>query len=143
MTLGDLTTNFPWGYHDADLLRLEHRWAPSELELDLGFPMDKAQETFRRARLTVTGLVYFAMSPPSPPLPENELPWIDGGPGPGNQNPTRLPTTPDGAFLHHFYLRDSWQYLHVCGQDARLEWLDSTPIEKPYPPLPRPETRHL
>ncbi len=127
-TLADIETELPWGFHDAYLEGLTIDWLGASLSLVLRLPMTRRQDVERRARVTVAGLFFCSIEPPSlgdpgwADTPKEGL-WIDAGEGPA-KGATGLPTLPADIFLHHFYVR-SWNFrsIHIAGRDARLEWL--------------------
>jgi hypothetical protein len=135
VTLQEIEEQLPWGFHDSYWVRFEIDWQAQTATLDLRAPMDKHQETFRLARILIKGLRFATFSEPTDsmalPPTVNDLPWIDGRPGAAKDLEARLPSVPDGYFLHHIYVRETWQFLHLCGRDATLTWLEpmATPLE--------------
>lgn len=133
MTIEELTRPLPWGLHDAYLVRIGADWERREVSMEVRVQIGDHQQTDQLARIVVTGLEFFLALPPEPtasslPLEADALPWIDAGPGrmPHHQA-LALPPTPEGCFLHHLLIRESWQAFYLCGRDARLEWLEPEP----------------
>lgn len=134
MTLADLSDPLPWGFHDACLERLELDWLRAQLTLTLRLMMSEHQEMDQRARITIDGLVFCSIEAPEidstkgyEPTPDGGL-RVNDGPGAAEAGSMPLPPTPQGCFLHWFYV-DSWnRFIHVCGREARLDWLEPSPV---------------
>jgi hypothetical protein len=135
MTLAELEAGLPWGFHDAYLEDIAIDWLAREASLALRIMMTERQDQDRRARVTITGLVFFAMDPPERGrglVASSEMRhglWINTGEGPANDAAKeRLPEVPGGCFLHWFFVNQWNSFIHISGQGARLEWLEPNPV---------------
>ncbi len=134
MTLVEIADGLPWGLHDAYLERLELDWLAARLTLTIRVMMTEHQDMDQRARITIDGLVFCSIEPPEidpakgyTRIPDGGL-WISDGPGAAEAGATSLPATPEGCFLHWFYVGPWNRFIHVCARDARLEWLEPAPV---------------
>jgi hypothetical protein len=135
MTFDEIEATLPWGLHDAYIEGIVLDWLDARLELTVRLMMSEHQDMDQRACVTVRGLVYCAIDPPEidpkrgqEPMPVNGL-WIDTGSravDAGAKSP--LPQTPGGCFLQWIFVRDWNRYIHVCGRDVSLTWLEPTPV---------------
>lgn len=134
MTFTEIERTLPWGLHDAYLEGIVIDWLGARLELAVRLMMTLRQDMDQRARLTVTGLIYCAIDPPEidparggyTPIPENGL-WIDTGEG-ATAPELRLPETPAGCFLQWIFVHDWNRFIHICGRDVSLTWLEPTAV---------------
>ena len=127
-TIADLEAPLPWGLHDAHLEAVEIDWPAARMTLAVRVAFGEHQEEDRRAKITVDGLLFCTMDPPRidqgyEPVPESGL-WIDVGEGPVKHSSTVLPPIPPGFFLCHLFVQSWNSFIHVCGKNARLEWLE-------------------
>ena len=134
MTLEELTDPLPWGLHDARLETLEVDWLRARLTLTARLMMSEHQDLDQRARFTLDGLVYCSIEAPEidpgrgyEAIPPGGLMVSEGtGAAPGYE--ATLPPTPQGCFLHWFFVVQWNRFIHVCARDARLTWLDPSPV---------------
>jgi hypothetical protein len=47
--------------------------------------------------------------------------------GPGAARGASLPAVPEGCFLQWIFVSDWNRYIHVCGREAALAWLEDAP----------------
>ncbi len=124
MTLDEIEDALPWGFHDAYLEQLEIDWSSGRAVLGLRLMMSEHQDMDQRAKVIVEGLHYCSV----PPLvqPDAGGLWLDTGAE--TKTLSGHPPVPAGHFLHYFFVRESNQFIHICGRDARLEWIESAPV---------------
>ncbi len=127
-TLEELLGDLPWGLHDAHLEALHVDYAKARLELTLRLGM--GEETYRRATLRVEGLVYCAIDPPACPGEAALSVWISDGPGIAPSAASRIPPAPEGCFVHWLFAHEWNAFLHLCGKNATLTWLEAAPVPK-------------
>ena len=92
------------------------------------------QDMDRRAKTTVTGLVFCAIDPTEidrgrryDPTPDAGL-WVDSGEGPADEAKAKLPEVPAGCFLQWFFVKEWNRFIHVCGKHAELTWTEDAPV---------------
>lgn len=131
-TPAEIEDTLPWGFHDAYLEGLAIDWLKKTVVLDLRVMMSEEQDLDQRARLIVSDLVFCSVQAPEidparryEPTPEGGL-WIDGGEGIGTPS-VELPKTPEGCFLHWFFVQPWNRFIHVCARSAELQWVESEP----------------
>jgi hypothetical protein len=132
MTLVEIEDTLPWGLHDAYLEEMAIDWPNRRLILTVRVMISERQDRDQRARVTVDGLAFCVVDPPQR-MPEAEETahglWIDSGTGaaPRRAGPP-LPEAPPGCFVHCFFVHPWNAFIHVCGERARLDWLETTPM---------------
>jgi hypothetical protein len=141
-TLTQIEDDLPWGLHDAYLESLTLDWPAARLDLVVRLMMTERQDRDQRARITVRGLVYCVIDPPASTGaldPSSEGLWIDAGAGVAANAAVaaRLPSTPEGCFVHWLFVHDWNAFVHLCARDAELAWLEPEPVAS------RAETRAL
>lgn len=137
MTLNELEDDLPWGFHDARLESLQIDWLGARLTMEMRLPINESASLGRRARITVTGLVYCAVEPPViepkrhyEPVPKAGL-WLDSWVPSGDEAKEHgLPAAPEGAFVSGFFVQNWNRCIFVCARDASLEWLEPMPVPK-------------
>src|SRR4029077_16091838 len=125
-----IEANLPNGFHDADVISIAINFSTRSLVLDMQLwvgdldASDKSsREERRRAKLTVTGLLFCAMEPPDARYLESRKMVISScgeGTAP-NRTKVFLGEIPDGNFLHWFYSSSSNSFVHIAAKDASLE----------------------
>jgi hypothetical protein len=128
MTLDELYASLPNGLHDARLGKLAIDFTERTVSLDLNVWVgdEEERETYRRAELILSGLLFWVSEPPDPNHPY-ALPRplsIDAGPLTGAQpkNQTALPPVPPDAFVNWLYVKDWNAFVYVAAKDASLTW---------------------
>jgi hypothetical protein len=132
MTLEELTAPLPWGLHDAYLESLTLDWPRATATLTVRLMMSEHQDTERRARIDLAGLVFCSVDAPEiaphrgyTPAPPDGLRLADAeGAAPG----AVLPATPEGCFVHRLFVNDWNRFIHLCARGASLTWLDPAPV---------------
>ena len=135
MNIATIEASLPWGLHDAYLEGLDIDWSSATLTLRVRVMMSERQDLDQRAIITITGLAFCAIDAPQidrsrgyEPTPDGGL-WIDSGEGPANdQAKAKLPKTPDGCFLHWFFVQPWNRFIHVSGRNAALAWSEEAPV---------------
>jgi hypothetical protein len=135
VTLSSIEASLPWGLHDSYLESLALDWPNATLTMTVRVMITKHQDMDRRASIKVTGLVFCSIDAPTidpargyEPTPPEGL-WIDTGAGPANEEAkARLPKTPEGYFLHWFFVSQWNRFIHICGRNAELTWLEDAPV---------------
>jgi hypothetical protein len=128
LTLHDIESGLPWGFHDGFVERVDVDWLVRECRLVLRLMMDDGQTTERRARVVVAGLEYLSIDPPGTPDKTVDGLWIDTGPGHAPNRAADFTPTPEGCFVHWLFVHQWNSFIHVCGKEASLEWLDPAPV---------------
>lgn len=132
--LKEIEDNLPNGFHDALLeklmIDLTSNSADLELQLFMGDPdasTEQERETYRRAILRLSDLVYFVIdAPENIPEPSKKKPLrIDGGDAKDNSNP-RAPkprsALPPGAFAYWFFVEQWNSFIHVAARSSTIDW---------------------
>ncbi len=132
MTFDEIEATLPWGLHDAYLEGIVLDWLGARLELTIRLMMSEHQDMDQRACVTVRGLVYCSIDPPElsgdVAMPKAGL-WIDTGSNAVDNKPgAALPETPPGCFLQWIFVHDWNRFIHVCGRDVTLTWLERNPV---------------
>lgn len=127
-TLVDLARQLPNGFHDAQVsacsLDFVNRTVAFELQLWMGDEADF--ERYRSARLTVTGLEYYAADPPDPryPFAESAPLAVDlCEPDPAVRANSALPAH---TFSARFWVANWNAFIHLAGTHAELRWTASS-----------------
>lgn len=130
MTIEQIETNLPNGFHDAEVISIAINFTTRSLVLDLQLwvgNLDAADKSSReerqRARLTVTSLLFCVIEPPDPRYLQSRKTVISSC---GEGTPPRSATAfsgeiPAGNFLHWFYSSSSNSFIYVAAKDASLE----------------------
>jgi hypothetical protein len=129
-TIAKLENDLPWGLHDAYVESMAIDWPRARLVMDMRLMISEHQDEDQRARITITGLVYCAIEPPTikppeyEPCPEDGL-WVQ--PDEMSAAPEGHPTTPEGCFVHRFFVSDWNSCFYIVGKSAELAWLEAEP----------------
>ncbi len=127
-SIGDLSSELPWGLHDAFLETLHVDYVAGVAELTVRLLMTETMD--QRARLRVEGLVYCVVDPPDPRAQRPGALWISDGSGVAPSAVERIPPAPEGCFAHWFFLHEGNAFIHICGRSAALAWLEQAPVPK-------------
>jgi hypothetical protein len=131
MTLDEIEDQLPWGLHDALLLRLAVDWTRAELAFEARVMITERQDMDQLARIVVTGLVFCAIDAPIIDPASGYIPTSATGlriaMGPGPARGASLPDPPGGCFLNWIFVSDWNRFIHVCGREAELTWLEDAP----------------
>ncbi|HEX7681177.1 MAG TPA: hypothetical protein VF713_23775 [Thermoanaerobaculia bacterium] len=123
MNLFELAESLPNGLHDAELRRVSidyvERTAVLELEIWVD-DTDTPRELYRLARITLTGLVYFAIEPPylSYPFRDAGALTIDLS---RPEKPFVAGRESESAF--RLFIGEFNSFIYADASDAQLEWL--------------------
>jgi len=130
VTLAQIETTLPGGFHDARLRRVDidyrARAARLDLVLDAGDPDSDEigdRDAWRAAHLVLTDVLFMVFEPPATRLEAyaGEA-WItSSAPATADQR-ERLPAVPAGFFCHAFFASNWNAHLFAAARDARLEW---------------------
>jgi hypothetical protein len=134
MTFEEMEERLPSGLHDASLQALRVDWVKREVEIDLGVQTRDDGECRRLGRVVVGDLLFCAIEPPEDdagrgyePLPARGL-TIGTGAGTAEATSKKaLPRVPDGYFLQWIFVREWNAFIHICGRDVSLHWLEDEP----------------
>ena len=141
MTIDEIRSSFPNGFHDSYLLNINldyaNEMATLLFQIVLSSAADSVKVIFRSGHLKLSGLLYFAIEPPSGSFTKEYVPgddrmWItsdtsdfssltfsDVHPRP------RLPEPlPDQSFQHFFYSSSHNSCIYLAAMDASFEWVD-------------------
>ena len=133
----ELENTLPNGFHDAFLETLTLNYAANNAELvlnlwvgDLHATTEEEREAYKRAKLYLTGLVYFVIDPPyhdpEYKYEEGEGLWLGAGDAREISDREDLKPKadlPDDAFAYWFYVHEWNSHFHVAAKGASLEWL--------------------
>jgi len=133
MTIEEIEKALPSGFHDASLEKLtidyEKREARLEISVDVGVPdspREELRESNRRGILTVAGLFFCLIEPPTPQSSYQKAKglWIaDSGPVKSAKLSNKLPQPlPKESFAHYFFIRDWNAFIIIVATDARFDW---------------------
>lgn len=130
MTLEQIETTLPGGFHDARVRRVDidyqARSARIDLVVDVGDPESEHlgdRDAWRAAQLVLQDLLFVVFEPPAtrPEAYAGEA-WItSSGPATAGQR-ERLPALPDGFFCHAFFASNWKAFLFAAARDAVLSW---------------------
>ncbi len=133
--MANVEAALPWGLHDAILESIEIDWLSARATLTVRVMITERQDSDRRGKIAVSGLVFCAIDPPEidsarhyEPVPPDGL-WIGAGEGAANEEAkSRLPKVPDGCFLHWLFVHNWNRFIHICGRTANFTWLEPQPV---------------
>ena len=134
MTLDELDGLLPNGLHDAYLQTVAINFTDRTVRLDLDIWVgdDEEREAYRRAQVTLSGVLFWVSEPPeplSPFLSPGPL-WIDAGPLTDKipKKQSSLPPVPQGVFVNWIFVRDWNAFIYVAAEEASLTWLGDRTI---------------
>ena len=136
MTMDELIASLPNGLYDAELGTVAIDFANRTVRLDLNIWVgdDEELEAYRRAQVTLSGLLFWVSEPPDPSYPfASPRPlWIDAGPLTDDlpEKQPALPPVPQGAFANWLFVRDWNAFIYVAAEDASLTWLGDRTIRE-------------
>jgi hypothetical protein len=132
----EATRHLPWGLHDGLLQRLKVDYTTWSAEMHVRFMMNERQTRVRLGRVSISGLLFISIDPPTsrgagdptPLDPEDDGGLtIDAGSVAALKSwPTGLPRPPEGHWLNYVYLMEANGFVYVCARDARFEWIDES-----------------
>jgi hypothetical protein len=134
MTLDDIAASLPNGFHDSALKVVTIDYVSREAKLSLEIWMADCdavsginRDAYRRAELSLSGLVFWVCEPPSGGYPydvKGEV-RIDIGSVETLTTPPSpaLPSTPVGCFVNWIYVGAWNAFIYVAAHDAKLTWL--------------------
>lgn len=126
MTFEELEHCLPNGLHDADLLavQVDYRTRTATLDLDNDISaLTETDMTYRRARLTFSGLQFLVLDPPHTSTYFAGPSQIDAGRGQPSTAPCSLPELQPGCFLCWFLVERSNSFIRIAAGSVTLEWL--------------------
>lgn len=127
MTLEELELSLPNGLHDARLLGVDIDYGRAEARMRFDVEVSDLEggaPRYRRAWITFTGLVLFAIDTPAILMPSGHYSAVDSGPGQPSTSQMILPRLPEGVFLNWFFVRESNSFIRVAAKNASLAWLE-------------------
>jgi hypothetical protein len=126
MTLKELETTLPNGFHDADLLAVTRDYVNGTCVLELRVDLEgESAEPTRTVRILLTGVSLLVMEAPDITYPFSEIcgEETSGLETTGEYFP-QLPAfrerAPAGSFFYSFFLRGLNCFIHLAGTEARL-----------------------
>jgi hypothetical protein len=129
MTIDELDALLPNGLHDAKLesVAIDFGARTARLDLDIWVGDDEEREAYRRAQITLSGLLFWVSEPPDPlyPFSSPRAMWIDAGPLTDKipEKQPALPPIPQAAFANWIFVRDWNSFIYVAAIDSSLTWL--------------------
>lgn len=128
MNLFDLAESLPNGLHDAELRRVSvdyvERTATLEIEIWVA-DTDTPRELYRLARITLSGLVYFAIEPP-----DHSYPFRDAGAVTVDLSVPEKPFVEgyESESAFRLFISEFNSFIYADAPVAELEWLgDAAP----------------
>jgi len=132
-SLTEIEQELPNGFHDAGLERIDVCFLTGQVklifQLCLGDPdaeTTEDRETYRRAALTLSGVIYFVVEPPEDgrdyfgPGPLR----VDGGEAAkGLKAPKPFKPLPEDVFAYWIFVEHWNSFIHLAASSATLEWL--------------------
>lgn len=129
MDIEEIEKSLPNGFHDASLRKIEIDFVKKEAKFHLAVDVSDCdaiplKEEYRDGILTLMGLVYCVVEPPSSSSVElNEALWIaDSGPISSIEPAVKLPAIPAKAFAYYFFVNNWNAFIYVAAIDATFEW---------------------
>jgi hypothetical protein len=132
MTIKEIESNLPNGFHDANLKTISIDYVTRKAELDITVdisnaeaPEEDATEDYRDGKLILSGLLFCIIEPPdlrSADLNADGL-WItsSGTVKPGEMLKDLPLLLPEGAFVHYFFVNNWNASIYLAAMDARFE----------------------
>lgn len=142
MTIDEIKKDLPNGFHDCDLLGVNldyvNETATLSFDINVRDSNDSSGKKSRNGYLSLFGLLYFVIEPPSgysftsEYVPNDDRMWIVSDTSDfssltfSNIHPRpRLPEPlPDNAFQHFFYSSSHNCCIYLAAMDASFEWTD-------------------
>jgi hypothetical protein len=130
VTLEQIETTLPSGFHDAQLRRVDIDYAARAARLDLvvdvgdpGADHIGDREAWRAAHLVLTDVLFLVFEPPAtrPEAYAGEACITASAPATRDQR-ERLPAVPAGYFCHAFFASNWNAHLYAAAREARLVW---------------------
>lgn len=137
MAFGDLCARLPNGLHDAEVENLRIDYVGREVVLDLNVWIgdvssddEDAREAYRPAALTLSGLLFCCIEPPSPQYPFGAAGavTIDAGTVEDLSEPPAAPLPvdlPADSFTCWFFVRQWNASIYIAATRARLAWREA------------------
>ena len=130
MTMGEIESRLPAGFHDAELLNLsiDYSRAEAKIEFSLWTPSEEETEHYSAASLSLEGLQYLIIEPPLPnggykTDGEQYQSSVDGYVAAEHPSSVavNLPDTHEGKFSHSLFVFGWNASIHIAAASARLE----------------------
>jgi hypothetical protein len=131
VTLEELEASLPNGLHDAELLKLQIDYAGDEAVLDVNVDVGvgEAEDMYRPARLTFSGMQFVAIDPPTVRQKDFSPSMIDTGTGQPSTAPTALPEIPSDCFLCWFFVVNWNGFIRIAARNVAHQWLGERPAQ--------------
>ena len=134
MTLDELDSSLPNGFHDAKIrsVMIDYNACEARLKIDLWVGALDARtveerEKYAPAELTLSGLLYWIAEAPEDLCSPGGL-WIDAGSMERLQTKKpKLPEIPADGFAYYFYVNDWNAFIFLAAKNAQLVWLSGSP----------------
>ena len=130
MTLEQIETTLPGGFHDARVRRVDidyrARVVRIDLVLDAGDPESEHlgdRDAWRAAHLVLQDLLFIVVEPPAtrPEAYAGEA-WITSSAPATTRQRQGLPAVPPGFFCHAFFASNWNAHVFAAARDALLVW---------------------
>ena len=122
MNLFELAESLPNGLHDAELrsVSIDYLERTAILELEIWVDDKDILEIYRPARITLTGLVYFAIEPPY-----HSYPFRDAGALTIDLSRPEKPFVAgcESESAFRLFISDFNSFIYADAPEAELEWL--------------------
>jgi hypothetical protein len=126
MTFDELLDELPNGFHDAGLLGIEISYLKSCVILyaTINATADDAEQYVRDVKVTLSGVVFFAIDPPDQnyPLAHGQALWTDAGAGAPSTSQVALPALPPGTRLNWIFVNEWNAFIRFASETCCYEW---------------------
>ena len=141
MTLDELYSALPNGFHDSVVHSIKTDYSRREVRLDISVWIgdvededEGARERYRDGELLFSGVAFYIIEPPDLTYPyygETGITIDTGEVRSLNRPPTlTLPPAPEGVFVNWIYVYEWNSNIYVAARDARLRWYDEKKGDK-------------
>ena len=145
MTLAEIESLLPSGFHDSHLRRVAIDYEQSGVLLDISLSVgdpdgpSEQRDNYREASIRISELVFLSIQPPDSKYAfdsKKELWIVDGYDTRSTPQVLELVDAdlvkriPQDAFLYSFFVSDWNSFIHVAARSAELTWKNSETIKK-------------
>jgi hypothetical protein len=137
----NIEASLPNGFHDAELQKVVIDYMTMEVQVTLDIWIGQIddpvlRESYRKAVLTLSGLIFWITDAPSFDYPYDLGGGISVDSGPiaslEEARKAHLPPIPEGTFGNYFYVNDWNSLMYFCAKDASLTWIGDRTVRQ-YP----------
>jgi hypothetical protein len=135
MTLEELENTLPNGLHDSEVTRIAADYEKRSLVLDVSVwvgdmgDAPERRETYKRARIEISGLLFLVMEPPDPDYPsETGSLRINGCDLRKNLDSKLLDSLPSDAFFRSLWVSEWNAFIHIAAKETQMGWTDEAVV---------------